>query len=183
MKNIVLFGPPRSGKTSLSKKIIKEFNNFSLISQDNFKASFMRTCEELDITSINIAIPIKQTINYFLECIYYENDINYVVDLTDYEDDFIDKIKDNCIILFLGYSNLTNEELYNNIRKYDKENDWTYTEPDNRLNVYCDFFIKESKKLEQIAKDNNYWYVDVSKDREEVLNETFKKIKDMLGEK
>lgn len=181
-KSVIIIGPPRSGKTTLAKKIIKEFNGFSLISADNFNSSFIKTCKEMEITSINMAIPRRQCFNYCLESMYYEDDINYVIDVGEYDEIMIEKLKNNSIILFLGYSNLTSEKLYNNIRKFDKPNDWTYIESNFILSKYCDSFINKSKSLEKIAKDNNYWYVDVSKDREKILLNTFEKIKSMLNE-
>lgn len=180
-KNIIIIGPPRSGKTTLAKKIVKEFNGFSLISGDNFKSSFIGACKKMEITSINMAIPRSQCFYYCLESMHYEDDINYVIDIGDYDEEMFEKLKNNSIIIFLGYSNLTSEELYNNIRKYDKPNDWTYIENDYILTRYCDSFIENSKMLEKIAKDNNYWYVDVSKDRENILLNTFGKIKGMLN--
>jgi len=181
-KNIIIIGPPRSGKTTLAKKIVKEFNNFSLISADNFTTSFICTCKDMAINSINMAIPRKQCFYYCIESMHYEGDINYVIDVGDYDEEMFERIKNNSIIIFLGYSNLNSKELYNNIRKFDKPNDWTYIEGDYMLSRYCDAFIEQSKSLELIAKDNNYWYVDVSEDRECVLLNTFEKIKTILNE-
>lgn len=182
LKNVVIIGPPRCGKTTLAKKITKEFNNFSLISEDNFKSSFIATCEELEIYSINMAIPRRQCFNYLIQSMYYEDDINYVVDLLDYDDEILKKLKENSIIVFIGYSDLSSKELFDNIRKYDKSNDWTYIENDYWLTQYCECFMEQSKYLQNVAKENNYWYVDVSKDREEILSNTFEKIKEMLNE-
>lgn len=182
-KNIIIIGPPRCGKTTLAKKIVKELKNYTLISQDNFKSSFIGTCKELGIYSINMAIPKKQCFKYLFESMHYEDDLNYVVDVSDYDEEVIKSIRDSSIIVFIGYSDLNSEQLFKNIRKYDKSNEWTYIESDWRLSYYCEHFIKESKYLEKVAKENSYWYVDVSKDREYALSNTFERIKGMLNGK
>lgn len=181
-KNIIIIGPPRSGKTTLAQQIVKELNGYSMISGDNFSSSYIVYCRHLKNYEININLPIIQSYYYLRECLRYENTINYVFETSHYKEDLIKECGDNFLIIILGYSKLTENDLFNNIRKYDQENDWTYIESDNKLKMYCKSFVEESKEKEQIAKEHNYWYVDTSYNRDGILNETFRKIKDIIDE-
>ena len=44
MKNIILTGVPRSAKTTISKKILNEFKNYSLIQGDVRPSSYVNMC-------------------------------------------------------------------------------------------------------------------------------------------
>lgn len=182
-KNIIIIGPPRSGKTTLAQKIVKELKGYSLISGDNFSASYISACKYCGIRSINIDFPKIQCYHYLTECMYYENKINYVFESSYYNEDLLKQNSNKFLIIFLGYSKLSESELFNNIRKNDKKNDWTYIESDQQLKFYCEEFVKASKEKEQIAKDNNYWYIDTSYNRDTILNEALMKIKSIINNK
>ena len=52
--------------------------------------------------------------------------LNFVINTDFFYDNLIDKSQKNeDIIAALGYSNLNVKKLFNNIRKYDTEDDWT----------------------------------------------------------
>ena len=52
--------------------------------------------------------------------------LNFVINTDFFYDNLIDKSQKNeDIITALGYLNLNAEKLFNNIRKYDTEDDWT----------------------------------------------------------
>lgn len=72
------------------------------------------------------------------------------------------------------------EQLFDRIVKYETEKDWTYTNSFNKLHFCCENFVIESKELEKIAKEKDYWYVDVSEDRDKVLKDTLEKIKELV---
>lgn len=167
--------------------IVKNINSYNLISYDNLENSFVQASEDYFMRKnsndnvINLFIPTMQIYYYLVQSNYYENDLGYVIDLSKYNEELFELFSKNSIVIFLGYSNLTKEELFNNIRKYDKENEWTYIESDYMLEKLCDGFINRSKKYEKYALKHNCWYVDVSKNREQVLNKVFNKIKKMIA--
>ena len=186
MKNIVIIGPPRSGKTTLAKMIVKRINGYSLISSDNLRTSFVSATEKSEIKRKNsniqiyLDIPREQCYEYLRQSTYYESDLGYVVDFSCYDEELFKKFSEEAIVIFLGYSSLTKEQLFKSIRENDTENEWTYIESNYSLNELCKNFIEQSKKFEEYAKKNNCWYVDTSKDRKKTLEATFKTIKKIL---
>lgn len=186
MKTIVIIGPPRSGKTTLAKMIVKGINGYSLISSDNLRTSFVAATESAEMKRNNsniqiyLDIPREQCYEYLRQSTYYESDLGYVVDFSCYDEELFKKFSNEAIVIFLGYSSLTKEQLFENIRKNDTEKEWTYTENDYWLNELCKDFIEQTKKFEEYAKKNNCWYIDTSKDREKILKETFETIKKII---
>ena len=187
MKNIIIIGPPRSGKTTLAKMIIKNINNYSFMSLENFVTSYINAIQnniknkDSNNLKIDISIPKYQCYYYLLQSNYYENDLSYVVDFSDYDEKLFEELKKNSILIFLVYPNLNEDILYKNIKKHDIKTDWTYIESDEKLKYYCKYFIECSKEFEEYAIKNNCMCVDVSKNRDEVLLDTFNKIKEMIN--
>ncbi len=179
-KSIVIIGPPRCGKSTLAQMLVKELKGYSMISGDNFTASYVNSCRDFDINRFEIHIPRKQSFYYLLECMQYENSIDYIIESSHYYEDIIEKYKDYFLIIFLGYPQLNEQTLFEYIRKNDNENDWTYTQSDFKLERYCRAFVAENKEKEEIAKTHNYWFVDTSHNRDKVLKDTIKKIKKIL---
>ena len=185
-KNIVLVGPPKSGKTTLAKMIIKEIGGYSYISHENVRTAFLEaSCIQKEEGRVDVDMNDFSFLNllaycYFKHSKYYESDLAYVVEIFEFDEELIKLYKDeDCVFIFLTYSDLKTDEFYENIRKYAKENDWTTIEPSYRLKSYCETFIEENKDYADYAKKNNMWQVDVSKNKLQVLKDTLEKIKDV----
>ena len=184
-KNIVIIGPPKSGKTTLAKMIVKKISGYSLISNENMKTSFLSANLSFkDDTShknvFNNDFCNLQTFFYLKHSSYYEDDIGYVTELNEYNEKLFELFKkENCLLLFVTYSKLSKEKLFETIRKYSKENDWTSEESDYSLKKYCALFYEENKEYEKYAQKNYCWHIDVSKDKEKVLQDTLEKIKNI----
>ena len=134
-KNILIIGEARSGKTSLAKKLVKE-KGYSLISIDNIVSGFeaypnlnIRHDSNDDKTSSNLA---PFLINLFIELsegsAFYDG-IKFVIEGThiDFEQlmPFLqnDKYREKYKIIGLTYNDIDSNELFNRIKKYDK-NEW-----------------------------------------------------------
>ncbi len=181
MKNILVIGAARSGKTSLSKLLAKE-KGYSVISIDDI-VSGLEAYPELNIshnsndvlTSSNLA---PFLIKYFTELSegdkFYDG-IKYVIEGThiDFEKlmPFLDNNKDKYIIIGLTYNDITEEKLFNSIRKYDTEDDWTYYVSDEDLVGDVRYFLERNKFFNDKFKDYNIKSFDTSKDRESTLYE------------
>ena len=181
MKNIILLGVPRAGKSTFAKMILNKFPNYNLIEGDTIANAYLCTLKE---TSNNNVITydtnfskklIKQIFINSSEC---EPTLNYILD-TSFLD--LDDIKDldykNNLIIVFGYPNITVEEEILNLLKYDTENDWTYREPEWKKRNYIDYYIKSSKHYEEECKKLNLKFIDTSKNRQETLNELLTWIK------
>ena len=187
MKNILLIGAARSGKTSLAKKFAKE-KGYSIISIDNIVSGFEAFSDlkiEHDGNDVETAKNLAPfLIKYFVELsegsIFYDG-IKFVIEGThiDFEQlmPFLqsDKYKEKYEIIGLTYNDITEEEMYNNIKKYDTEDDWTYWCSDEELKGDVKYFIKKNKFFNDKFKEYNIKSYDTSHDREKVLSEIVSK--------
>ena len=183
IKNIIIIGTPRSGKTTLTNKLLKKFN-FTAIYADALRDVFI---ERLDCRTLDIVKKVQRVCPKLINQLFIQmqfdtkrSGIGIIIDDTDLEVEECDVMygSDDNIIYCLGTSRITYREMKRALNKYDTVDDWSKYWKDNSLSSLCDFCINTSK--ENAAKCKKYSrikYVDTSYNREDVLN----KIVDEIG--
>ncbi|MBQ2937563.1 MAG: hypothetical protein IJE05_01575 [Clostridia bacterium] len=182
MKNIIILGPPRTGKSTLSSIICKEFKNIHYISGDSIRNAFIKIYPELGFTS-------KNTINKidfcnFIKHIIDENNIHlkrniyYVIDSSDITLSNAINIFKNSIIIVLGCTDISEYNYKELLKKYDTELEWTYNYSDEKLLEICSETIESSRKLSLQCQEYNIKYFDTSKNRQQVYDEILDFIKE-----
>lgn len=187
MKNIAIFGSSRSGKSTLSKMISKKYPNYHIIIGDDIRYAFKIVLPNNNINSKGGSGMIDDFPN-FLACLFYKSikrnkdEINYIIETCDMSPQKAHELfsRDNTILLFLGTPQLSTQQHFNEIRKYETQRDWTYTRTDEVLLDSCHHWINKSKEYEKQCKELNIWYIDTSFNREEILNNTFRKIEELI---
>ncbi len=184
MKNIILTGVPRSGKTAISKKILNEFKNYSLIQGDVITSSYVNMCglrkdTKNECIELNMSEAYQMVLDFFNKSIEFEPNLNYLLDYHSLKiEDIIKYLKNGYLVIVFGYPDATIEELVENTIKYDEKHDWTYTESVRKLELYFDIWIKDSNNYKEDCMKNNIKFVNVSKNREDVLNNLLDWIKE-----
>ena len=167
-KNILIIGAARSGKTTLAKKIAKE-KGYSLISVDDI-VSGLEVYPELQIHHDGDAVDTAKRlapflIKYFLNCEYaFLQSNNY---------------KEKYEIIGLTFNDITEQQLYDYIKKYDTEDDWTYWCNDEELKGNVRYFIDRNKYFNKMFKKYKIKTFDTSYDREKVLNSIIDNLDDL----
>lgn len=187
-KNILIIGAARSGKTTLAKKLAKE-KGYNLIGIDDIVSGF-EAYPELEIhhngdvndTAKRLA---PFLIRYFTEIsegnTFYDG-IKYVIEGTHIDFEILmpflqnEKYKEKYEIIGLTYNDITEEEMYKNIKEYDTEDDWTYWCGDEELRGNVNYFLDRNKFFNDKFKEDNIKKYDTSFDRKKVL----KKVMDSL---
>ena len=182
-KNILIIGAGRSGKTTLAKKLNKE-KGYNLISIDNI-VSGLEAYPELNISHDGDAVITAKNlgpflIKYFTELsegsAFYDG-VKTVIEGThiDFESlmPFLqsEEYSRKYEIIGLTYNNITEEELYNYIKKYDTIDDWTYWCSEEELKNSVKNFILKNKCFDEKFKQYNIKSFDTSFDRDKVLND------------
>lgn len=184
MKNVVIIGSPRSGKSTLAKKLFERDKRYSIIGSDEVRDSFDKVFPELQINDRNdegtrTKFPIFM--NKLLEYLSENNIRNIYYIFEGYFSYFEQAVnlfdKNKCILIFMGKAELTEEELFQNIRKhaYEKD-DWTIDRGDEELRGYCKNYLKMSKEYKEKCLKNNEIYIDTSFNHDEVIEEYVEKI-------
>ena len=187
-KNILIIGAARSGKTTLAKKLAKE-KGYNLISIDDIVSGF-EAYPELEIHHDGDANDTAKRlapflIRYFTEIsegnTFYDG-IKYVIEGTHIDFEILmpflqnEKYKEKYEVIGLTYNDITEEEMYKNIKEYDTEDDWTYWCKDEELRGNVNYFLDRNKFFNDKFKEYNIKTYDTSFDRKKVL----KKVMDSL---
>lgn len=204
MKNIIIVGPPRAGKTTLAKKLNEELHCF-VISLDKLVAIFQGAYPQLDIrlnwnrekTGDNLA----PFLGHFLGAFSSGHGTAYELNLRAHEvtgNRFVlegayfnfDKIssilkmygieewKEHFVLVGLVQNKKTADEFVRDFKKYDTEDDWTYGFDEDELREYAmqDAIPFSRCMTEQLVK-YGFTIYDTSIEREKVLDQIVHDIK------
>lgn len=156
MKNIIIFGICRTGKSTFSKMIQKEFKNYQIIEVDTIISALQKTIPDL---------PIGFIIN---------GDSILPEDLLKYFD-----LK-NVIVYYFVTEKLSPEQILQNCRKFDSEKEWTTRRTDTELLDHFRFYKNIEKEIIMECQKYNIKYVDTSENREMKLNQLLDNVKMQL---
>ena len=174
MKNIILIGASRAGKSTFTKLLHERLDNLMIIRTDLLRLAFRDAILKDPNGHTSHIKENSDYINYVLSYYKYANmyDVDYIkiVDTVDFEPKDAASFE-NSIMICLGYPNITKEEVVSNWRKYDTEYDWTKNHNDEKLLSIAEREIENSKYLLEECKKYNVRFIDTSYDRDKVLNE------------
>ena len=190
-KNIIILGAARSGKTSLAKKLVKG-KNYSLISIDDI-VSGLEAYPELKIHHNGDALDTAKRLAPFLikyltelsEGTTFYGGIKSVIEGTHFDFEQLmpflqnDKYKEKYIVIGLTFNEITEQQLYDHIKKYDTEDDWTYYCSDEELKGNVKYFIERNKYFNEMFKKYNITSFDTSFDRDIVLDNIINNLEDL----
>ena len=184
-KHIIIAGVPRSGKSTISQKISNNLG-YQHISMDSIIAGIERVFPETGIHSDadtdlweNIQY-ISSKMSLFIHAMmesgeYNECDYGMVIDifqlLPQHYIQYIDPSV--CEIYYLGTSEVTPEERYELLKKYDTPKDYTYYKSEEENKEDCASIVKISKKLKEQCRIYHLPYYDTSYNREQIFKSIF----------
>lgn len=188
-KHVIIAGVPRSGKSTISQIISNKYG-YQHISMDSIIAGIEKVFPETGINS-DADTDIQENIQYisskmalFIQAMlesgeYNECDYGMVIDifqlLPQHYVHYIDSSL--CDIYYLGTSEVTAEERYELLKKYDTPKDYTYYKSEEENKESCADIVTISKQLKEQCGIYNLPYYDTSYNREQV----FKSILDFLA--
>lgn len=202
MKNIIIAGSSRAGKSTLARKINNELNYF-VIGVDKLVAIFGEAYPQLNIklnwdrkkTTDNIAPFLGHFLGMFsssdgrgllsyshgaltgnrfvLEGGYFNFDEIMPI-LNAYG---IKELKENFLLIGLVQNQKTVDEFVNDFKKYDTPDDWTYGFSDDDLTEIAENEILFSQYMTKHLLKYEFTIYDTSIEREHVLNQIIENIK------
>lgn len=206
MKNIIIVGPSRAGKTTLARKINEELGYF-VISLDKLVATFQGAYPQLDIrlnwnrekTTDNLAPFLGHFLGAFsanqgvahelnlrshaingnkfaLEGAYFNFETISSI-LRTYE---IAELKDHFLLIGLVQNEKTADGFLNDFKKYDAKDDWTYGLDDNDLREISEEAVSFSRSMTDDLVKYGFTIYDTSINREQVLTQIVEDIRAKL---
>jgi len=202
LKNIIIAGPSRTGKSTLAKRINDELGFFA-IALDKLVATFGVAYPQLDIrlnwdrekTTDNIAPFLGHFLGMFSSAdgrglLPYShaaaNGNRFVMEGGYFNFDKItpilkiygiDELKDKFLLIGLVQTKKTVDELVTDFKKYDTVSDWTYGFSDDDLREISEDVISHSRFMTDHLTRYGFTIYDTSNDREQVLDSIVKAIK------
>ena len=208
MKNIIIAGPGRVGKTTLARKINEELNYF-VISLDKLITVFQGAYPQLNIklawnrkkASDNIA----PFLGHFLGTFSSSRGMAYELHLPAHAVEGnrfvlegghfnfekivpvlkkygIEKLKERFILIGLVQNQKTADEFFSDFRKYDTADDWTYDFTDDELRDYVNQdAIPSNRFMTDYLVKHGFTLYDTSTEREQVFNKIVEDIKSESG--
>lgn len=189
MKDILIFGVPRAGKTTLSKLLIEELRDYHIFSIDAIRNAFGDIFPELEINdkggkNNEIILP-----NYVSRLLYWQHDElrnkqGYIIEGCQVLPDKVKEVFDleNSIVIYLGHGTLCPEDILKNIRKYDTPEEYSYKRDDETMLKQCREYYEIEKINIAKCKKYGFIYVDTSTNRKEVLRKLVNQIKSIVEE-
>ena len=206
MKNILIVGPGRHGKTTLAKKINEELNHF-VINLDKLMTVFGKAYPQLDVriawdydkATANVAPFLGHFFGIFSSDDGFADDLNlrkhavkgsrFVLEGGHFDFNQISSIfktygigelKDNFILIGLAQHKKTADEFFRDLKKYDTEDEWTYSLDDDELIEICEDLVLHSQEIYDYLTIHGFKIYDTSTSREQVFEQIINDIKSKL---
>lgn len=203
MKNIIIAGWGRAGKTTLARKINEELDYF-VINVDKLIATFHGAYPQLNIKfGVNPIDTLAPFLGHFLGIFSSSHGMAYQLHLRAHavkgnkfvieggHFDFdtilpilkmygIEELKDKFILIGLMQNEKTADEFFNDLRKYDTEDDWTYEFDDDELRDFSEEAISSNRSMTDHLVKYGFTIYDTSTEREQVFDEIIEDIKSKL---
>jgi adenylate kinase family enzyme len=176
MKNILIWGPARAGKTTLARKLRDKFGH-SIVCTDILITTFEQSFPQLGIRHNSMEVSANFapfTANYLRHLALNED--KFVAALTHFHVDMVfemlGEMKSNFTLIGLTYSKKPWQNLRRDVKKYDTKNDWTYRLTNDELDNFCKESVEHhSKFFEEKFAEYGFATHDVSFERDRVLDE------------
>lgn len=167
MKNVIIAGVSRAGKSTLAKKIAQDYQ-MTYIPFDSIVSTLEEMYPQIGVSHMDENIQMSKKIAVFLKTfikhLEYEN-INYVLDLYQVFPCDIKRAfkEDTHTLIYMGYSSLCAEDKLAYVREHARCKDWTKQTDDKEMIRILDLFIKESRLMEQQCKKEKITFFDTGK--------------------
>ena len=184
MKNIIILGVARSGKTTLARMIKKKYSNYNIIDGDCIRSTFEKVLPDVNINHLN-GIGMSEKFPEFCSKLFeyqikeHDDVFNYIFESCDINPTQLKKYFniENVQVLFLGYPRLTIEETISNYKKYAQSGDYMIKKSDDEIEKRAIMWVQKSQQLLDECMKYNVKFIDVSYNRDEI----FKKLVEELN--
>jgi len=175
-KNIIILGTGRTGKSTLAKKISKLLS-YNLLQLDLYISAFEKAFPSLGIKHGFNDTPVAKKIAPFIFSLLEEleeeksSETYYVIEGAHIDLELLLESfpKEQFLLIGLHHGNLSEENLFTQIRNHDTKKDWTYYLDDDELKIFCKKVIEQNNLNTSMFNKYGIINYDTSNDREAVF--------------
>lgn len=188
MKNILIMGAGRAGKTTLSNMLKEKYNQYSLIHSDSIKWAMIRAKGQEQYYRTNIVEQKEFECSEFFQKVLLEflnscirkddHKYGYILESGQLRAEHVKEMIDfeNTLVVCLGHGDLTKEDIIDLCRENDKEEDWSYNLEYEFLEKHAAVWHEMNEEFKTECPKYGIPYYDTSKNRHKVLNEILEEI-------
>lgn len=181
MKNILIMGIGRAGKTTLSKMIKNKVNAYNLIHSDSLKWGMIRGEDKEDLFRENVDKQkefehgdyFQKSLLFFFNSLIREdtNHYGYILESGQLHPKIVSELVDfeNTVVICLGLGDLNAEQMVEQCLKYDTEESWTYGLDRDYILEHALDWDSANQMLKIECTKYGIEYFDTSKNRIETL--------------
>lgn len=204
--NIIIAGAGRNGKTTLARKINEELGYF-VINLDKLMTAFGKAYPQMDIriawdyekATANIAPFLGHYLGMLSSGHGYADDLNlrthavkgnrFVLEGGHFDFEKIspilkiygiEELQDKFLLIGLVQNEKTPDEYFDDLRKYDTEDDWTYDFDDEELRKFSEMSVAWNREMTDYLLKYGFTIYDTSTERERVFEQIIEDIKSKL---
>ena len=187
MKNIMILGICRTGKTTFSKMIQKEFQNYQIIEVDTIISALQKTVPNVPIGFIHDNLR-ENKLPKFLNLLIQKNinkngkELGFIINGDSILPEDLIKYFDlnNMIVYYFVTEKLSPKQILENCKKFDSKEEWTTRRTDEQLLKHFKFYKDIEKKIINESKKYDIKCIDTSENREVILSQLLDEIKEKL---
>lgn len=188
MKNILIMGIGRAGKTTLSNMLKDKVNSYNIIHSDSLKWAMIRAKNEEAYYRENVDIQKefehgeyfqRTLLELFKSSISKDKNVyGHILESGQLHPKIVKEMIDfdNTVVVCLGLGNLTIEDMIDLCIEHDTEESWTYGLSREYLRKHAKDWYEANEMLKVECPKYGIKYYDTSKDRVETLNTIMKEV-------
>lgn len=188
MKNIMIFGICRTGKSTFSKIIQKEFNNYQIIEVDTIISALQKTVPNIPIGFIHDNLE-ENKLPEFLNLLIQKNinkngkELKFIINGDSILPEDLFKYFDlnNMIVYYFVNQKLSPEQILENCRKFDSKEEWTTRRTDEELLNHFKFYKDIESTILKDCKKYNIKCIDTSENRKIIFKQLLDEIKNEIN--
>ena len=173
----IISGASRSGKSTIGKELLKRLN-ITYIEVDDIMMAFYRGMPETKVHPENWPDVTAKMLEPFLQGMMetmIENGKDAIFEGEQFLPEFVKKLQtkypNQVRSCFLGFTEITLEEKYNNSINYAEANDWLVGNTEEYIKNHILNMKNYSKKVKLECEEHGMKYIDTSFDFKEKLEE------------
>lgn len=186
MKNILIMGIGRAGKTTLGKMIKNKYNCYNLIHSDSLKWALIRAKDEEEYYRENVNIQKKfehgeyfqRTLIEFFKSQIRKDTEQYgtILESGQLHPKIVKEMInfENTIVICLGLGDLKAKDMVEHCLKYDTKESWTYGLPKEYILKHAQDWYNSNEMLKIECPKYGIKYIDTSKNREKIFESILK---------
>lgn len=190
MKNILIMGTGRAGKTTTSKMLKEKYKEYNLIHSDSVKWGLIRGANKEQYYRTHIDKQKEFEHGEYFQRAQLEifkslcdknkdkNKYGYIWESGQLSPKIVHELIDfeNTVVVCLGLGEFDVEDVINLCREHDVPEDWSYNMPYEDLKCHAEKWIETNEEFKRDCPKYGIKYFDTTKDRVKILNEVIEYI-------